>query len=226
MKARYVTNTYQITDKYTNILLNAKDAKVKIEPSNDNSTTLVVVEKKRNPYTFFIRDNTLTIQLTKRKWYHFLKIGIDHSEIKLTVPQSMLEEIQVTSNVGAVDICSITCNGAMSIKTNTGRVNVENAVCKNFHSKGNSGVVSLNNLAAKENISIKRNTGKIELNDCTAPDIFVKTNTGKVSGKLPSNVAITARANTGKIDVPKVPIGAAVGGRCEIKTNTGSIQFE
>ena len=37
----YVTNTYEITDAYKKILLDAKDAKVKIEPSNDNGTKMV-----------------------------------------------------------------------------------------------------------------------------------------------------------------------------------------
>ena len=226
MKARYVTNTYQITDKYANLLLNAKNAKVKIEPSNDDSTTLVVVEKKRNPYTFFIQDNKLTIQLAKTSWCHFLKIGIDHSEIKLRVPQSTLEEIWIMSNIGYIDIASIVCNGVMNIQTNTGKVNVENVSCKNFYLKGNTGAILLSNLVSKENVSIRCNTGKVQLNNCIAPEIFVKTNTGNVCGRLPSNVVFTVRVNTGKIDVPNVPIGEAVGGRCEIKTNTGSIKFE
>ncbi len=84
----------------------------------------------------------------------------------------------------------------------------------------------MNKLTATQNISIKRGTGKVSLNDCFAREIFVKTNTGSVRGRLPSNMAFIVRTNTGRMEIPKVPIGEAIGGRCEIKTNTGNIKFE
>lgn len=226
MIARYVTSTYEIEDTYKKIWLNAKDAKVKIESSDDDHTKLFLFEKKRAPYGFFIQDGTLTIQSAKTKWYHFLKIGIDRSEIRLCVPKATLEAISVRSNVGKVDISSIVCNGTIEVEVNTGRVNLENVFCKDFDSKGNTGSISLNQLIAKERIFIKRRTGKVILNDCAAPEISVKTNTGGVGGRLPANMMFIIRTNTGRVEIPKVPVGEAICGRCEIKTNTGNIRFE
>ena len=226
MIARYVTSTYEIADAYKEILLCAKEAKVKIEPSDDNSTKIAFFEKKKRPFEFFVEDGILTIKSTKSKWYHALKIGIDKSEIKLSIPKSMLEAISVNSNVGHVDISSITCKGTITVQTNTGKINLENICCKNLNSKGNTGAVSLNKIVAQDSIVIKRNTGKVLLNDCTSPDIFVKCNTGGVYGKLPSNTAFTVSTKTGKIQIPKPPVGEAIVGRCEIKTNTGKIIFE
>ena len=226
MIVKYITNTYEITDAYKNILLNAKDASVKIEPSDDDSTKLVFFENKKRPYGFFIEDDTLTIKSTKTRWYNSLRIGVDRSKIRLCVPKSTLENISVMSNTGYVDISSITCNGAIDIRINTGKINLEGVFCQAFCSKGNTGGISLNKLTATESISIKRGTGKVSLNDCSAPEIFVKTNTGSVCGRLSSNMAFIVRTNTGRMEIPKTPIGEAVGGRCEIKTNTGNIKFE
>lgn len=226
MIARYVTNTYEITDTYKEIRLDAKDAKVKIQPANDDCTKLDFFEKKRRSYEWFLQDGALTIQSTKRRWYHLFRIGIDHSELRICVPKSMLETLSVTSNVGHVEICSIVCNGTIDLRINTGNINLENVSCKDFDSKGNAGSVLLNDVAAKEAISVKRNTGKVLLNDCSAPEIFVQTNTGRVCGRLPSNTVFVVRTNTGKIDIPKAPIGETIGGRCEIKTNTGNVKFE
>ena len=226
MIVKYVTNTYVITDTYKKLLLDAKGASVKIEPSNDDSTKLVFFENKKHPYEFFIEDDTLTIKLVKTRWYNFLRIGIDRSEIRLCVPKSILETISVSSNTGRVDISSITCNGAIDIQINTGKINLESVFCQAFNSKGNTGHISLNKLTATQNISIKRGTGKVSLNDCFAREIFVKTNTGSVRGRLPSNMAFIVRTNTGRMEIPKVPIGEAIGGRCEIRTNTGNIKFE
>lgn len=226
MISRYVTNTNEITDTYKKILLKSNDAKVKIEPSNDNNTKITFFEKKRRPYEFSVQDNTLTIQPSKRKWYNLLKIGIDRSEIKLFVPKSMLEAVSVMSNVGHIDISSMICSGAIDIQINTGKTTLANVFCKSFNSNGSTGTIALNDFSAEERISIKRNTGKVLLNDCSAPEIFVKTNTAKVCGKLPSNTVFAVRTNTGKVEIPKSAIGEAIGGTCEIKTNTGNIKFE
>ena len=91
--------------------------------------------------------------------------------------------------------------------------------------KTNVGCVEICSVACVGAIDIHTNTGKVLLNDCVAPDIFVRTNTGRVCGKLPSNIVFTVRTNTGRIDTPQAPIGEVIGGRCEIKTNTGSVKF-
>jgi DUF4097 and DUF4098 domain-containing protein YvlB len=226
MFARYVTNTYEINDRYEKITIDAREAKVKIEPSNDGITELFCYEKKRMPYEFLIQDGTLVIKPKKSKWYNFLRIGIDRSEIRLAVPESVSGNISVKANVGCIDVRSITCDGKIDIQTNTGNVNLENVSCEDFESKGNTGSVSLNGFTAKKSITISRNTGKISLHSCTAPEIFVKTKTGTVCGKLPSNTVFRVRTNTGKIEIPNPPIGETVGARCEINTNTGSVKFE
>ena len=226
MFTRYVTNTYEIVDTYRETLINAKDAKVTIEPSSDNHTKLVFFEKKRRPYEFFITDGTLTIKPTKTKWYNSLTIGINRSEIKLYVPNLALKKLSVKATVGRVDIHSINCSDAIEININTGNINLKNVYCKTLDSKGNTGSASLSNCTAEKSISIKRNTGKVSLNDCSAPEIFVKTNTGRVSGKLPSNTVFVVRTHTGKVETPKAPIGETIGGSCEITTNTGSVNFE
>ena len=45
MIAGYVTKTYEISDSYKEIQLKAGDAKVKIGPSDDNKTALVILHK-------------------------------------------------------------------------------------------------------------------------------------------------------------------------------------
>ena len=187
---------------------------------------MICAENKKRAYEFFVVDDVLTIKSVKTRWYNFFRIGIDRSKIRLYVPKSMIETLSVISNTGCVDISSITCTGAIDIPINTGKINLESVSCQTFNSKGNTGCVSLNKLIATESISIKRGTGKVALNDCFSPEIFVKTNTGSVCGRLSSNMAFVVRTNTGRMEIPKIPIGEAIRGRCEIKTNTGNIKFE
>lgn len=226
MKGRYVTSTYETADAYKKLLLDVRNAKVRIEPSDDDTTKFVFFEKKRRPYEFFVQDGTLTVKPLKARWYHSLRIGIDRSQISLRVPKSILEAVSVRANVGQVDIRSIACHGPVTIRVNTGRVNLESVTCKRLDVKGNTASASLNTLAAEESVDVKCNTGRVLLNDISAPKILVKTNTGGVGGRLPSNTVFAVCTNTGKIELPEAPVGGAIGGRCEIKTNTGNIKFE
>ena len=64
---KYITNTYQITNNYQNIFIDAKDAKVSIETSDDINTKLIIYEKKKQPYQYLIQDNELIINQQKQK---------------------------------------------------------------------------------------------------------------------------------------------------------------
>ena len=226
MNARYVTNTYKITDAYKKILIDVKEANVTIEASNDDSTKLVLFEDKKRPYVFNVQNGTLTVQMQKARWYNLLRIGFKHSEIGIHVPKSILEALSIKAVVGSVDIYSIVFNGDIDIQTNTGRVNICDISCKVFNAKSNTGNIIMNNLIAEDRVSIECDTGKVSLNDCNAREFFVKTNTGSVSGKLPTSTVFVVKTNTGKIKVPQNIIGEVNSTRCEVKTNTGNIKFE
>ena len=224
MIAEYVTSTYEITDVYQKILIDAKEAKVEIETSSNDTTKLLFFEDQKRRYVFDVQNGTLTVRLQKTKWYNFLRVGFKRSEIKICVPESILEALTVKATVGCVAISSIVCTGDISVQTNTGKVTVCDTSCKAFHSKTGTGNVVLSKLMATDTVSLECNTGKVSLNDCDAREFLVKTNTGNVFGKLPSNTVFAVKTHTGKIEIPKTAIGEVIGARCEIKTNTGNIK--
>lgn len=226
MFSKYETRSYEITDPYNEIYIDAGEAGIKIETSAEEATQLTIRQNRKQPYAFSVEDGRLTIHVSKKKWYHLLKIGFKQPNITLLVPKTTYEAISLKSNVGNVYLTSLTCSGEIRIKINTGKVDLKNVSCKRFQSKGNTGAVTLSNSTAEESIFIKRNTGKVTLNNCHAREMIVKTNTGNVCGKLPPNTVFQVRTNTGRSKTPAPPIGEAVGGRCDIQTNTGSIQFE
>ena len=226
MITRCVTITYEITDAYKKILIDAKEANVTIEASNDDRTKLVLFEDKKRPYVFNVQNSTLTVQMQKTRWYNLLRIGFKRSKIGIRVPKSILEALSIKAAVGSVDIYSIVFRGDIDIQTNTGRANICDISCKAFNAKSNTGNIIMNNLIAEDRVSIECDTGRVSLNECNAREFFVKTNTGSVSGKLPTNTLFVVKTNTGKIKVPQNIIGEVITTRCEVKTNTGNIKFE
>ena len=80
----------------------------------------------------------------------------------------------------------------------------------------------MNNVIAAEKFSVERSTGYVKLNGCDAAELYVKTNTGDVIGSLLTDKVFITDTDTGSVDVPKT----AVGGKCEIKTDTGNIKIK
>ena len=131
---KYITNTYQITNNYQNIFIDAKDAKVSIETSDDINTKLIIYEKKKHPYHYLIQDNELIIKPVQTKFFNLIRVGIDHSEIKLSIPKSNYENIKVAhryamkismifafivailTNVFAGDIASVFASSGSSVR--------------------------------------------------------------------------------------------------------------
>jgi DUF4097 and DUF4098 domain-containing protein YvlB len=70
-------------------------------------------------------------------------------------------------------------------------------------------------------LSIERSTGDVKLDSVDAAEIYIDTDTGDVKGTLLSEKIIFATTDTGDVDVPR----CTVGGRCEIKTDTGNIEI-
>ena len=77
----------------------------------------------------------------------------------------------------------------------------------------------MKNVVASEGFIIERGTGDVSFDSCDAAEIFVETSTGDVKGNLLSDKVFIAKSDTGKVNVPKTVLG----GRCEIKTDTGNI---
>ncbi|MBO4219762.1 MAG: DUF4097 family beta strand repeat protein, partial [Clostridia bacterium] len=131
-------------------------------------------------------------------------------------------EINITVSIGSVTAESITCRGAFSVKTSTGRTLLKNAECAAFSAESRTGAVSLENVIASESLSIDVRTGSVHFDRCDANEIRVKSTTGSVSGTLLSDKIFNAKASTGSVRVPD----SSSGGKCEITTSTGSINIE
>ena len=64
-------------------------------------------------------------------------------------------------------------------------------------------------------------SGDVELDACDAASLSIRTNTGDVKGSLLTPKVFDADSPSGKIRLPD----ERSGGRCEVRTNTGDIEF-
>ena len=132
-----------------------------------------------------------------------------------------VRDLDLSVSTGNVKAESVQCHGDVSVRVSTGRAELKDVTCRNFTSTGSTGKVEMKSLLVKEAIRIERSSGDVTFEDCDAEEIYVKTTTGDVSGTLLSDKVFLVETHTGKTRVPKT----ITGGRCEVSTDTGDIEF-
>lgn len=132
------------------------------------------------------------------------------------------EALELSATTGHITVSDVACRGDVTVAVTTGKVRLTDMTCRNLRSTGNTGDLSLSNVVASGSFDLKRSTGDILFTKCDAAEITVKTDTGDVTGSLISEKVFIAQTSTGHVKVPKT----ATGGRCDISTNTGDIEFQ
>ena len=92
--------------------------------------------------------------------------------------------------------------------------------CAALHAETDTGHIELENVIGSGIFELKSDTGDIDLNGCDAAELYIETDTGSISGELLTDKIFFAESDTGHVSVPKT----MTGGRCEIKTDTGSVE--
>jgi len=127
--------------------------------------------------------------------------------------------LDLSVSTGRITVSAVTCEGDMSVRVSTGKSELTDVRCQNLVSSGNTGNLSLKNVVAAETISVVRTTGDITFDGCDATALSITTDTGDVKGSLLADKIFITKTDTGRVNVP----ATAVGGKCEITTDTGDI---
>ena len=133
---------------------------------------------------------------------------------------TVTEYIDVEADTGFVSLENITCSDLLA-KAGTGRVSLNGVTCNDLHAETDTGSIALENVVGSGKFELISDTGHIDLNGCDAAELYIETDTGSVSGELLTDKIFFAESDTGRVSVPK----SMTGGRCEIKTDTGSIEM-
>ena len=148
-----------------------------------------------------------------------LRINTSTGDIR--IKNTSVGSLDLSLTTGKLTVSKARCRDDISIDISSGKAYLTDISCKSVISNGTIGNIFLNNVIAANKISVGRSTGNVKFDDCDAAEIYVKTNTGDVSGNLLTDKEFVTDTQTGSIDVPTT----AIGGRCEIRTDTGDIKI-
>lgn len=200
---KLITNEYEVTEEFKNILVKTVTAKVEIIPSNQNEVKIVCNEYQKIKHSVTTQNDTLVIDsVDTRKWYQHLGIHLEIPKITLYIPKSEY--------------------GSIKIKNTTGDINLRDINCKSLDVGLTTGNVIINNTIAEETLSVNQCTGNFVFDSLDAGEIFVKITTGNVMGSVLTDKIFEAKTTTGNVSLPSSPSG----GLCKIKVTTGNIKID
>lgn len=238
---RFVTNEYTISEKFSSIAIDTNTVDLTFAVSSDGVCKVECFENQKEMHTVTIRENTLQITRKNEKaWYDYIGIHFSSPRITIYLPQAEYGKLTIKESTGSIHIpgdfqfenvdiavstgdvnCASSVTETLKIEVSTGKTSLTGLTCKNFVTTGSTGEVILKNVIATEAFSIKRSTGDVKLEGCDATEIRIETATGSVRGTLLTDKVFIVQTSTGNVNVPKT----AAGGKCEITTGTGDINF-
>ena len=148
-------------------------------------------------------------------------LSIEASTGSIRVENTCAGAMDLSVTTGSITVSQVTCPGVLSTYVSTGNTRLSHVSCKNLLSEGSTGDLFLKSVIAEEAFSITRTTGDVSLDSADAAEIFIRTGTGDVTGSLLSDKLFIAQSSTGSVNVPTT----TTGGKCEIRTSTGSIKI-
>lgn len=239
--AKYETNTYQISEEFSNISIKTIRTDIDFEISEDGKCSVVAYEQEKVTHSVEVIGDTLTITVNdQREWYEHFGIAINSPKVTIYLPardyasaikvktttgdisveDMSIDSLDVSITTGKVNISNLVCKKSINLDVTTGKVKVSDTECERFTSEGSIGDIILKKVIVEDMLSIERDTGDIEFYNCDAEEIDIEADTGDITGSLLTDKKFIAETDTGKIDVPK----SGTGGICKLETDTGDIE--
>lgn len=198
-----VTEEVAVEETFTGVRIKAGTEDVIFTASEDGKSHVTFQTLSSVRHLVKVEGDKLIVETEDDgKWYEKIGFWAQSPRITIALPKEELDEI--------------------SVKTNTGDVEIANLSCENLQIEVNTGDVSLKRVIAKGEWRLKANTGDLEFQECDAGTAWLETVTGDVEGTFLTGKQFETSTVTGDVEVPR----EATGGACKIKTNTGDVYVE
>lgn len=213
--------------------------KLKINVQTENGILKITQEDNRNwtdHVGVFLVEETVDVYLSEKE-YGTLRIN-NTSGSAVISDGLVFSELHTESTSGSVKCCADA--DILSIDNTSGSIKLEGVDASDINIKATSGSISLKSVEAENSITadassgsitfdsvrcealtVSASSGSVRLNDSDAADIDIRTSSGSVKGTLLSNKVFVTDTSSGSVDVP----ASFEGGKCYIKTSSGSIEI-
>lgn len=237
--AKYVTNTYEISEAFQNLTLESDTADIRFVKSDDGSCRVVCLEAQKEKHTVSVQNNTLYIRLTdERKWYDYIGINIGAPKITVYLPGEEYGAVTIKESTGDIEISGdfrfesvdiavstgdvtnfASVSGEIKIHASTGDIAVQNVSAGALNLKASTGKVNVTSVTCEGNMQIGVTTGKINMTDVVCRSFVSTGSTGDIFLK---NVIAAEQLSVTR-DTGSVKMENCDAAEIFVKTTTGDV---
>lgn len=238
----YETNTYEISEIFTNISIDTDTADIIFLPSPDGKCRVECCEEEKAKHSVTVQEGTLTIQLmderTVEDYIPYIGINIGSPKITVYLPEGQYASLSVRGSTGDIDVpeamqfgdvdisfstgdvsFSASAAASVKIKTGTGSIRMEHTSTGTLDLSVSTGHIAVSDVACEGNVQVSVSTGKVNFTNLRCQNLLSQGNTGDI---LLENViaadSFSIERTTG--DVTLVRCDAS---EIFIKTTTGDV---
>jgi len=236
---KYETNTYHVSEKFSNISMKTETADICFAASGDGTCRVVCYEPENEKHAALVQDDTLTINVVdEREWYEYIGITTGTPKITVYLPDAEYDMLFIKESTGdieipkdfrfeSIDISTSTGDvkslasalEVMKINTDTGDIRIENASANMFDLSVSTGKVVAKSITCEGDIQIDVSTGDAQLTDVACKSILSNGGTGDLSLK---NV-IAAETFFAQRSTGDVRFDGCDAAELFVKTDTGDV---
>lgn len=238
---KYETNTYEISDHFEHISIQADTENISLGLSDDGECRVVCYEESKLKHKVEVVDGILSIQLEDtRKWYDYISVfSVEYPRITVYLPESeysslsidfdtsdveipaevRFDKIEVSGSTGNVS-CLASAQDSMTIKSTTGHISVHDVTVGSMSIRVSTGKVNVSNVVCEGDAALHVSTGKAILSNVTCENFRSDGRTGD----LYLNRVIAARAFSIERSTGDVEMDRCDASEIFIKTDTGDVE--
>lgn len=219
---KYVTNTYDVNEQFTNITIDTDEFDIRIVPSDDGTCRVECMESDKVYNTVSVKNGTLFVEShDERGWLNYFGFFVGDMSITVYLPERDYGNIDLETSVGDVDISEPFTFEKSTIETDTGNITVSTNATDILSTKTDTGYIKLSDIETKS-LDVKSGTGNITVNSVKVTDVIdLDTDTGSVALTDAKCHGLTAESSTGDISFNNV----VASGICHIESDTGSVEL-
>ena len=218
----YVTNTYDVSEKFQNISIDGDTENIKFVFSEEEKCRVVCFEEENDLHTVGVEDQTQKIEKKNRKgfWWN-VSIATESPSITVYLPEKVYKELSIESDTGDVEIPKEFSFDTIDVNLDTGDMSCLASAEGDIRVRTDTGHITIADVTAS-GMLLSSDTGKMELSDVKiSGDLEIQEHTGKVVLENVKCRNFTSDGDTGSLVMTNV----TASGEFNLERNTGDIEF-
>ena len=238
-KAKYQTNTIEISEKFRNISIKTETEDITFIPSPDKKCRVEFYEHEKVKPVASVQDGTLSVSAKDtRRWYEQISLFSGAPKITVYLPQSDYGSLVIEESTGDISIpggltfaeigikvstgdvdCDASSEGPIRIKTGTGHIHAENISAGELDLSVSTGKIEVSSADCRGNMNVSVSTGKTMLKDAACKDLISTGSTGDIAlENVTASGTISIKRSTGDVKFDRCDAG-----ELSVITDTGDV---